>query len=62
MILIYSVVTCHGGYQNRNMVDVTGHRGLYRNHILSQLSVSSEIDLKIGKISPLMKFFTPWDS
>jgi hypothetical protein len=33
-ISIYSVVTHHGGaYQNRNVVDVTGHRGPYRKHI-----------------------------
>jgi hypothetical protein len=40
MILIYLVVTHHGwSYQNQNVVDIIGYRGVYQMPILSQLSI-----------------------
>jgi hypothetical protein len=43
-ISIYSVVTRHGrAYRNRNLVDVTGHRGSCRIHLWSRLLILSKI-------------------
>ena len=46
-ISIYSVVTRHGrAYRNRNVVDVTHHRGLCRKHNWSRLLVWAKFGAK----------------
>jgi len=46
-ISIYSVVTHHGRVcQNRNLVNVTGHKGSYWKHIWSWLPVWARISAK----------------
>src|ERR1700734_3234470 len=58
-ISIYSVDTCHRrAYRNRNVVNVTHHRGLYRKHNWSWLLVWAKFGAKKRLFALLTVNFT----